>query len=305
MTGAEELMRTAAELAPAGDFRGAAEALERAAALHEEAGRDYDHARCLQLAATLRRTNGEPERAAELIAEAKAVEIDDEPLRVSILAEAAETAVVNGDLHASLRAYNGALSHSCLSAEGRNALLRRRAAALLALGRVEEADRDYDAAHQLLDAGHVRIEQARALIAHGRLNDAARVLAALQPKDLHARAEQRALEATLARAAGDHATAEAKARAARDDALSAVAPVAYLAAALELSEALAAQHKHADAYGTLADALATLGDAIGEPAAREWIEPALLARRNDWGPDGFAAARAEHERRRRAAKEAT
>jgi tetratricopeptide (TPR) repeat protein len=280
VTGAEELMEMAAQLAPAGDFDAAADALERAAALHAEAGRGYDHARCLQLAATLHRTAGRPERAAE-------------------------TAAATGDLDEALRAYNGALSHACLSAEGRNALLRRRAAALLALGRVEEAERDYDAAHALLDAGHVRIEQARALIAHDRTQDAARVLAALEPKDLHARAEQRALEATLARAAGDHATAEAKARQARDDALSAVAPVAYLAAALELSEALAAQHRHADAYGTLADALVTLGDAIGEPAAREWIEPALIARRNDWGPDGFAAARAEHERRRRAAKEAT
>jgi tetratricopeptide (TPR) repeat protein len=305
VTGAEELMEMAAQLAPAGDFDAAADALERAAALHAEAGRGYDHARCLQLAATLHRTAGRPERAAALIADAAAIEVQDDTLRVSILAEAAETAAATGDLDEALRAYNGALSHACLSAEGRNALLRRRAAALLALGRVEEAERDYDAAHALLDAGHVRIEQARALIAHDRTQDAARVLAALEPKDLHARAEQRALEATLARAAGDHATAEAKARQARDDALSAVAPVAYLAAALELNEALAAQHRHADAYGTLADALVTLGDAIGEPAAREWIEPALIARRNDWGPDGFAAARAEHERRRRAAKEAT
>jgi len=151
----------------------------------------------------------------------------------------------------------------------------------------------------------VRIEQARALIAHERGDRAAQVLANLQPQDVHVRAEKRALEAGLARANHDYETAEAKAREARDDALRAVAPVAYLAAALELAEALAARHKNADAYGTLADALATLGDAIGEPAAREWIEPALLARRNDWGPDGFAAARAEHERRRRAAKEAT
>jgi tetratricopeptide (TPR) repeat protein len=302
VTGAQELMERAAALAPEGEFGAAAAALEQAAALHAD---DYERARCLQFAATLRRTNGEPERAAALIAEASAVDIGDESLRVSILAEAAETAAEQGELHAAVRAYNGALSHACLSGDGRNALLRRRAVALLALNRAEEAGRDYDAAHALLPAGHVRIEQARALIAHGRHDHAARVLAALQPQDLHVRAEQRALEAGIARAAGDAETAEANARQARDDALHAVAPVAYLAAALELSEALAAQHKNAEAYGTLADAVVTLGDAIGIEAAREWIEPALLSKRNDWGPDGFAAARAEHERRRRAAQEAT
>ena len=52
---AETLAQRALSLIPRGDWAGAAAALEQAAALHAQAKRTYDDARCLQLAATLRR----------------------------------------------------------------------------------------------------------------------------------------------------------------------------------------------------------------------------------------------------------
>ncbi|HZD49526.1 MAG TPA: hypothetical protein VE178_12360, partial [Silvibacterium sp.] len=79
-------MQTANSLIPQGKWPEAAEALEEAAWLHAEAGRSYDQSRCLQLAATLRRSSGHLEQARSLIERAADPAHEDQPLAISIAA---------------------------------------------------------------------------------------------------------------------------------------------------------------------------------------------------------------------------
>ncbi|MEA2224180.1 MAG: hypothetical protein QOH83_2556 [Solirubrobacteraceae bacterium] len=310
-----ELMRGAAELAPQGQWLEAATRLERAAALHTEAGRDYDEARCLQMAATLRRSGGELDKARLLIERSLAIGPDDDRLLLSILAEQAEIAFASGELDDAIDVWSAALERApraALAADGTSALLRRRAAALVAVDRVADAATDFDAARRLLadehDAqltGFVRTEQARLLLDDGHLTEAERVLAQLAdelggpPQDQHLLAELLVARARIARLGGHAKEALADAGEARAAALAAVAPVAYFGASVELAEAQAALDQRAEAYGTLATALATLGDVIGVDAARSWVEPVLLALRVRWGVAAFDEAKADYECRRR------
>src|SRR5207248_10897458 len=60
---AHALMQSALALIPQGSWPEAAAALEEAAMLHAQASRSYDQARCLQLAATLRRSAGQTSKS--------------------------------------------------------------------------------------------------------------------------------------------------------------------------------------------------------------------------------------------------
>jgi tetratricopeptide (TPR) repeat protein len=310
-----ELMNSAAELAPKGEWLEAATRLEQAAALHAEAGRDYDEARCLQMAATLRRSGGQLAGAGLLIERARAIEPDDERLRLSILAEQAEIAFAGGKLDDAIVVWSAALElapRAGLLGDGTSALLRRRAAALVAVDRLPEAATDFDAARRLLAdehgaqlGGFVRTEQARLLLDHGQIAEAERVLSQLAdelgapPADQHLLSELLVARARIARAGGHTEEALATADEARAAALAAVAPVAYFSASVELAEAQGALDLRAEAYGTLATALVTLGDVVGLDAARSWVEPVLIALRVGWGGAAFDAAKADYERRRR------
>src|SRR5262249_47285912 len=135
---AHALMQSAARLVPEGRWEQAASALEEAAALHRESGRGYDHARCLQLAASLRRSSGDPEADRKLVEDAAHAAPLDAPLALSIAAEQGETAFAEGRLAESLSAWTDAIDKAApagLKPEGRSALLRRRAAILVSLGR--------------------------------------------------------------------------------------------------------------------------------------------------------------------------
>ena len=103
------LMQSAVALIPQGGWQEAAAALEKAAGLHAQAGRAYDEARCLQLAATLRRSAGEPEKARSLVEQAATVAPTDQPLAVSISAERAETAFAEGRFQEAVSAWTTAL----------------------------------------------------------------------------------------------------------------------------------------------------------------------------------------------------
>jgi tetratricopeptide (TPR) repeat protein len=310
-----ELMRAAAALAPEGEWSEAAARLGLAAALHAEAGRDYDEARCLQMAATLRRSGGELDDAAALIERSRAIDHGDDRLLLSILAEQAEIASAAGELDAAVDAWSATLAQApkaALAADGTSALLRGRAAALVAVDRVSDAAADFDAARGLLApehgaplAGFVRTEQARLLLDHGHTAEAERVLEQLDnelggpPKDDHLLAELLVARARIARAAGDMSDALTAARGARDAALAAVAPVPYFAGSVEMAEVQAATVGPTEAYSTLATALATLSDVLGADAARSWVEPVLIAFRARWGVEAFEQAKADYERRRR------
>ncbi len=312
---AHELMQSALALIPGGAWRDAARALEAAAMLHARAGRAYDEARCLQLAATLARSSGDAGDAGRLAARAASVAPEDRPLEVSIAAEIAEIASGEGRQSDAVDAWTVALEtgrDAGLGADAATAVLLRRAAALLALGRLEPAADDYREAFRLLDDGpdagrapFVAVEHARLLLEHGHAAHAEREIEALEarvgtePADAHLLAETHVLRARLARAAGEIDRAVDFALRSREAALLAVAPVAYFAASVELAEALQTRDDRTGAYGALAAAWATLSDLLGGEVARSWVEPCLVARRIEWGRDGFEDARRRYEARRR------
>jgi hypothetical protein len=151
-------------------------------------------------------------------------------------------------------------------------------------------------------AGFVHTEHAGLLLQYGHLPEATQLLASLPaPQSDHLRAELLVMRARAARAAGDTAQALQYAREARDAALQAVAPVSYFAAAAELAEACDSLNGRTQAYGALATAWANLADLLGEPVARSWVEPLLLAYRMKWGDAEFTAARQGYESARKSA----
>jgi len=307
-----ELMQRAHELIPRGEWDAAALALEQAATLHQETGRAYDRARCLQLAATLRRSAGDAEHARLLVERAAAVAPEDDQLAVSIAAEQAETAFAEGRFADAVAAWDRAIDiarEAGAKADGLSAMLRRRAAARISAGEVEPASLDFDEACRLLEqsrgkvtAGFVRAEQANLLLQYGHADRACQVLDALKTSpDPHLLADVLVVRARLARRGGRIDEAADFAARARDAALETVAPVSYFAASVELAEASEARLDRTQAYGTLATAWATLGDVLGEGVARSWVEPVLASYRIKWGEPAFLQAKREYEARRRAA----
>src|SRR5207248_1590453 len=134
---------------------------------------------------------------------------------------------------------------------GISALLRRRAAAYLALNRSPEADSDFDRAFRLLEearstgtARFVRVEQAGLHWKYGHSEKAEQILAGLEAdlhggmKDPHLLSDLLALRARMSRAAGHLDQAYDYARRSRVAALKAVAPLSYFRASVEMAETL-------------------------------------------------------------------
>lgn len=310
------LMQSAATLAPEGRWEEAAEALERAAKLHAEAKRGYDEARCLQLAATLRRSGGQMSMARPLNERAAALAVPDQELTVSIAAEKAEIAFADdryqdavSDWSTAIQAARGA----GLKADGISAMLRRRAAAAMAIGEINRANEDLEDAYRLIDATHgkatasfVRVEQANLLCEHRHLEAADKILKALEteltsaPRAPHLLAELLLAHARLARSADRIDAAVNYADRSRAAALEAIAPLSYFAASVELAEALQSRDNRIDAYAALTTAWATLSDLMGKETAASWVEPCLLAYKLRWGTSAFEQAKRDYETRRRA-----
>jgi hypothetical protein len=303
---AEALMRAALPLMASGDWTNAAASLEQAAALHAAQRRAEDQARCLQLAAMLRRAVGEPEAAQLLVARAAVAAPDTLPLSVAILAERAMSAASQGKQKDAAALFGESLQkarEAGLNADAQIALLRGRMAAHTAFGALAAAEADVAAACALADArigGFLRVEQARLLLDAGHAAKAARALPSEDLGDVQLRAEILVQRARLARGAGDIAAAGTHAAAAHDAALAAVAPVPYFAASVELAEAFDAQSDRLAAYTALAAAWGTLSDLLGRDVARSWVEPCLLALRLRWGDADFANVKAAHDAHRHA-----
>jgi tetratricopeptide (TPR) repeat protein len=309
------LMQSALERIPEARWSEAAAALEQAAALHEQAGRDYDGARCLQLAATMRRSAGDLDEAAALIDQAQAIAFEDQPLAVSVDAEAAETALAQDRCQDAIESWTRAIDNgrkAGLTAGSLSALLRRRAFTYLALSEFDSANRDFDEVHYLLQsagdknaAGFARLEQVRLLWQHGELERAGQALsdfqkAAGEPWDAHLKSEWLLQRSRLARAAGKLDSALEFARRSCEAAREAVAPLSYFGASAALAETLQAKGDFAGAYGALATAWATLSDLLGKETASTWIEPCLMAFQVQWGNEVFAKAKLDYETKRRA-----
>jgi tetratricopeptide (TPR) repeat protein len=305
---AYELMESAHRLVEKGSWAEAAAALEEAAGVHKQSNRSYDEARCLQLAATLRRSSGDTERAAMLADRAAAIPTGDAPLEISIATEQAQSAFDRGLYKESIMA----LDHALEAAESAkmlpvpmSALVRKRAAAHVARGAIDLASSDFEEAIRLLESGgdlagaeFVRVERARMLAENGRLEQAQAILDSIDASgDAHLRAELQVLQSKLARSAARFQKAIELAISAREAALEAVAPVSYFAAASELAQSFDALGDLKNSYGALATAWATLGDLLGARAARTWVEPLLVAYKVKWGDDAFARAKGAYEER--------
>jgi tetratricopeptide (TPR) repeat protein len=310
------LMQLAARLAPEGRWEAAAEALEQAAKLHAQAKRGYDEARCLQLAATMHRSVGHLSKARPLSARATALAHPDRQLAVSIAAEQAEIAFAESRYQDALSEWSTAIqaAHQAgLKAEGMSAMLRRRAAAAMALGQINRANDDFEKAYRLVDAtqgrvtaSFVRLEQAALLWEYDHPDTAEQVLTGVEAgladsqASPHLLAELFVARARLARTTNLIDAAVKYAERSRAAALEAVAPLSYFAASVELAEALQSKDSRIDAYSTLATAWATLSDLMGKEVAGSWVEPCLLAYKLRWGTPAFEQAKKEYEARRRA-----
>jgi tetratricopeptide (TPR) repeat protein len=305
---AYELMESAHRLIAQGSWAQAAAALEEAAEVHKQAGRSYDEARCLQLAATLRRSAGDASRASLLAERAAGIGAADGPLTISIAVEQAQSAFDQGRYKESIMAFDRALEaaeSATAPAEAISVLHRKRAEAQAAMGLIDQASQGFEAARSVLTSGgdstgaeFVRVEQAKMLAQNGRFGQAQSILNSIGIKaDAKLRAEVFVLRAKLAREAGRFEEAIQLAKAAREAALEAVAPVSYFAAAAELAQSLDARGDFTNSYGSLATAWATLGDLLGDGVARSWVEPLLLAFKLKWGDEGFARAKKSYEGR--------
>jgi tetratricopeptide (TPR) repeat protein len=309
------LMQSAVSLIGQGQWRDAAHALEQAAQIHAQVGRAYDQARCLQLAATLRRSAAQPDQAGSLLAKAAAVAPQDQPLAISILSEQAEIAFANNHYEDAVAAYTRALNEarqSGLKPDGLSALLRRRAAASIALGNLREAAADFDEAFRLIHeisgraiASFVRVEQSNWLWQYGHYHEMKQVVIALETSlqgeesNSNLLSERLVAQARLSRVAGQFDVAIQHAERAREAALQAVAPVSYFAASVELAEALQSNGHYVEAYGNLTTAWATLGDLLGQDTASSWVEPVLFAYLMRWGEPVFRQAKSAYEAQRR------
>src|SRR6185437_6226739 len=210
---AHELMESAHRLIAQGSWAKAGAALEEAAAIHMQAGRSYDQARCLQLAATLHRSAGDLAKAAMLADRAGTIPTGDAPLDVSIATERAQSAFDQGRYDESIQAFDRALdaAESAKMPPGQmSALERKRAAAQAAMGSIEQASRGFERACELLDvsgdhagAQFVRVEEAGMLAENGRTDQAQAILDAIDASgDAHLRADILVLRSKLARAGG-------------------------------------------------------------------------------------------------------
>jgi hypothetical protein len=307
---AEALMRAALPLMGRGAWGAAAGTLEKAATLHQNAGRPDEAARCLQGAVALRRAEGDAEAAWALAGRAATVAPANLPMRVATLAQQAQAAADAGEFEAAADAYGASLDaadRAGLDANARIALLRGREAAHIALGELGAAEADTAAACALADpriAAFLRTEQARLLLNAGHPAEAAGVLPAPSAADRQLRAEILVEQARLAHLAGNAAKARDLATDARTSALEAVAPVPYFAASVEQSQALDALGDRAGAYTALTSAWGSLSDLLGREIAQSWVEPCLLALRLRWGDGEFVAVKAAHDARRRAERQA-
>jgi hypothetical protein len=319
-----------AVIAASGDLVAARTALRRLADRALAAGRHAAASQALRLSAALDRVLGD---SADAVATARrAVELagTDHALAAAALDELGEAQLNLGHALAAAEAFDRAAFRAAATGQPTAPALRRKQAyALAAGGRSEDSAavlRDlvgatgdpgeraamlvqaaagaagtagaqglWDAARKALD--EVEPAPAAGGTATGRADGtggsggAGRALRA----DLAFVAAARALDA------GDLAGALVRVREARRHALDAVAPLAYIAAAIAESALAELAGDDVAAYGSLATGYATLGDLVGKPLSASTFESPLLALRQHWGPERFTAAKAAYEARRRAA----
>jgi tetratricopeptide (TPR) repeat protein len=308
---AEALAVHANSLVREGRNADACAALDEAAGIHQAAGRVYDDARCTQFAGTLYRLDGHLDKAESHCSRVLALCDSQGPVAAAACAELGEIALARGDDAAAVRAFTAAVDAGP-SGPARGPLLRRRAIALAAGGRVAEAIDDLGTAHDLLIAAGDRVGGIRALIERataerngGLVTEAEKTVGraislAQQDGDHAALADLQLLLAAEALDRRDPVAAMSVAQEARTEALAANAPTSYLGAAHAIAQLAEAAGDRLTAYAALATGWATLGDMVGGDLARTSFEPALRDMRERWGVEAFGQVQNSYAKARSA-----
>ncbi|MBW5484170.1 hypothetical protein GPJ59_20380 [Streptomyces bambusae] len=308
---AEALERLATAATQDGDLGTTAVALEEAAGVWDRLAEPAREGFCLLLAATTQRLRGDLGAARHNLERAAAAEGLPDGVRRALEVERAEQALALGDAKTAYAGFGEVLELLDAGQDGlvRARVLGRRAAAGIA------AQRWHDAAGDLMDAeelftAHGEPDEAEAAalgaalaVAHAEPETAERVWAAVSataPRDGTSAARRGITGGRIALLAGDAALALGRFDAARQGALDAADPIAYLAAVSETVGAAEALGDDATAYARLATAWVTVGDLLGAEAGRALVRPLLEQLRERLGPTRFAAARTAYEKRPRA-----
>jgi tetratricopeptide (TPR) repeat protein len=288
--------------------------LDEAAGIHRARGRVYDEARCTQFAGTLCRLEGDLDEAMLRCTRALTLCEARGPIAVSAYAELGEIALAQGDSLDAANAYGAALDAgegADLVDAARAAILRKRAVALTAASRYQEATRDLETAYDLLvrtgdRAGAIRalIEEATGFRHAGLVADAERIISramgpAKQDGDHAALADLHLLLTAQALDRHDAAAAMSSAQTARAEALAANAPTSYIGAAHAIGQLAESAGDLLAAYDALATGWVTLGDLLGGDLARISFEPKLKEMRERWGAAAFEEVKKSYEARRR------
>ena len=300
---ADVLLQNALRWVSGGDFGRAAILAEEAANLHGRAGRTGDQALTLQLAAAFKLVAADAESARALSQSFAKVVPENLPVTVASLARQADVAATQGRHRRAIEIFNASLENARaagLPSASQIALLRRRAACRIASGDYAGAESDFTEACELAYpriAVLLRVEQSRLLLDAGALDAAAMALPAPTAPDSQLLAELEVQKARLARATGNAAEARKHAAAARSAALSAVAPVPYFTASVELAESLDLLGERAESYTVLATTWSKLSELLGPGVARSWVEPCLLTLQLRWGEAEFNSIKQVCQRR--------
>ena len=305
--------REIAALVDAGRLDDALSALDGLATEQRERGDGIAESRTMRQAAGLSRAVGDNRGALRRARRAVACAGDDRDEYAVALVELGESLLAIGDNMTAAKAFADATSvegSAGFDTAGRIALLRKRAQALAAAGRIDDASDALDDARALAitvedDESELRllVEIATLLVGEQRPGwqralDIARD-AAEHAGDDGAIADVAMLTASTALDAGDLPTALDAAEQARAAALKSVNPAAYVGSSLALALAAEQLRDRLRAYTALATGWATLGDLLGAEAAREVFEPQLAAMRVRWGAEEFGRVKAEHDALRR------
>lgn len=313
---ADALVALAGPLVPEGRFAEARAALDEAATIHERLNQKDDERHCRQFSATLSRFLSDPEGARTRASRAAALSPEGSPGAVSAAAELGEIALAAGDAAAAAAAFGDSLRHAAglgLRPPEVSGLLRKRAAALAAVGDTGAAVTELDEAASLLESAgdssnalRAGIEAVTALQNAGQIIEAnerrARLFTrARELADDHALADLELLESAAALDCREPAVAPvalAAATRARDHALRANAPVSYVAAVVAIAELGDQLGDRLGAYGALAAGYVTLDDLLGAEAGRETFAPRLRALQQKWGAEEFQRIKSAYEAQR-------
>jgi hypothetical protein len=302
----DEEFRRVAVIAAGGDLVAARSALRRLADMAAAAGRGSAASRALRLSAALDRVLGDVADAVATARRAAEFAGDDGDLAAAALDELGEALLTLEHAGAAADAFDrAAVGAAAAGLATAPALRRKQAYALAAAGRSAEAA---GILRDLADASADPAERAEILVqaAAGAAGTAGARDVWIAAREALDASDNRALRADLefvAAAEALHASdldgALVHVRAARQHALSGVAPLSYVAAAVAESSLAEYAGDDETAYGSLATGYATLGDLVGKQLSASTFEGPLLELRRRWGPARFAAAKAAYEATRR------